>query len=92
VSFPRFYRNEQAKKAGVLSTTMEHINGVDPHWAHAEMFANLAATRFDSKLMPRDHDDSDALPVRGGLGDEGDGDFNERWGELTLDEMEGEET
>lgn len=49
VAFPRRFRNEQAERVGAYTITAENV-GRDPHFAHAEMFAVVAATRVDSKL------------------------------------------
>lgn len=72
VAFPRRFRNEQAELTGAYTITAEHV-GRDPHFAHAEMFAVVAATKIDDKLHRIANVGSDAAEpaLTAGMGDEG---------------------
>ena len=71
-AFPRRFRNEQAELTGAYTITAEHV-GRDPHFAHAEMFAVVAATKIDDKLHRIANVGSDAAEpaLTAGMGDEG---------------------
>jgi len=52
VVFKKIYTTEESERQGKYSWVAEHV-GLDPHFAHANMFADVALARIGSPAHPR---------------------------------------
>jgi len=54
VAFRKVYLNDDAKRRDDFKVIAEHVGGVDPHFAHANLYADVALARISRATRPRE--------------------------------------